>query len=96
MLDKGKIRFEGTPKEIRRSNDRLVQQFIQGLEKPRDALTGMATIFIPLTFVAGIYGINFELMPEFKWKWSYPMLWVVLIATFVFMLLWFKRKRWFQ
>ena len=43
MLDKGKIRFEGTPKEIRRSNDPLVQQFIQGLEKPRDALTGMAT-----------------------------------------------------
>ena len=43
MLDKGKIRFEGTPEEIRRCDDPLVQQFIQGLEKPRDALTGMAT-----------------------------------------------------
>ena len=43
MLDKGKIRFEGTPKEIRWCDDPLVQQFIQGLEKPRDALTGMAT-----------------------------------------------------
>jgi len=43
MLDKGKIRFEGTPDEIRRCDDPLVQQFIQGLEKPRDALTGMAT-----------------------------------------------------
>jgi phospholipid/cholesterol/gamma-HCH transport system ATP-binding protein len=43
MLDKGKIRFEGTPEEIRRCDDPLVQQFIQGIEKPRDALTGMAT-----------------------------------------------------
>jgi len=43
MLDKGKIRFEGTPEEIRRCEDPVVQQFIQGLEKPRDALTGMAT-----------------------------------------------------
>ena len=43
MLDEGKIRFEGTPEEIRRCDDTLVQQFIQGLEKPRDALTGMAT-----------------------------------------------------
>jgi phospholipid/cholesterol/gamma-HCH transport system ATP-binding protein len=43
MLDKGRIRFEGSPEEIRWCNDPIVQQFIQGLEKPRDALTGMAT-----------------------------------------------------
>jgi len=43
MLDEGRIRFEGTPKEILRFPDKRVQQFIQGLERPRDALTGMAT-----------------------------------------------------
>ena len=43
MLDEGRIRFEGTPDEIRRSPDSVIQQFIQGLERPRDALTGMAT-----------------------------------------------------
>ncbi len=43
MLDEGKIRFEGTPEEIQRCTDSAVQLFIQGLEKPRDALTGMAT-----------------------------------------------------
>ena len=43
MLDEGKIRFEGTPEEIQRCTDSVVQLFIQGLEKPRDALTGMAT-----------------------------------------------------
>ena len=57
-------------------------------------LTIMATIFIPLTFIAGIYGMNFEFMPELKWKWSYPLLWGVLVAIFVSMLFWFKRKRW--
>ncbi len=44
MLDEGKIRFEGTPREIRRFSDPVVRQFINGLEKPRDALTGMATL----------------------------------------------------
>ncbi len=43
MLDQGKIRFEGSPEEIRRCDDPPVRQFIRGLEKPRDALTGMAT-----------------------------------------------------
>lgn len=57
-------------------------------------LTIMATIFIPLTFVAGIYGMNFRYMPELEWKWSYPVLWVVLIMICCGMLLYFKRKRW--
>jgi magnesium transporter len=57
-------------------------------------LTIMATIFIPLTFIAGIYGMNFEFMPELKWHWSYPALWVVLITIFIAMVLWFKRKKW--
>jgi magnesium transporter len=57
-------------------------------------LTIIATIFIPLTFIAGIYGMNFEFMPELHWKWSYPLLWVLLIGVFVGMLMWFKRRRW--
>jgi len=57
-------------------------------------LTIMATIFIPLTFIAGIYGMNFEFMPELKWHWAYPGLWLVLILIFVSMLAWFKKKEW--
>ena len=57
-------------------------------------LTIMASIFIPLTFIAGIYGMNFEFMPELKWKWSYPLLWLVLVVIFGFMLYWFKRRKW--
>jgi magnesium transporter len=57
-------------------------------------LTVMATIFIPLTFIAGIYGMNFEFMPELKWRWSYPTLWLILVVIFFTMLGWFKRKKW--
>ena len=57
-------------------------------------LTIMATIFIPLTFVAGIYGMNFKFMPELEWRWSYPVLWILLIVIFVSMLFYFKRKKW--
>jgi magnesium transporter len=57
-------------------------------------LTIMATLFIPLTFIAGIYGMNFKFMPELEWKWSYPVLWVVLIIISGCMLLYFKRKNW--
>jgi magnesium transporter len=57
-------------------------------------LTIMATIFIPLTFVAGIYGMNFKYMPELEWKWSYPVLWILLIVIFGGMMFYFKRKKW--
>ena len=57
-------------------------------------LTIMATIFIPLTFVAGIYGMNFKFMPELEWKWSYPLLWVLLVVIFSSMVVYFKRKKW--
>jgi magnesium transporter len=57
-------------------------------------LTIMATIFIPLTFVAGIYGMNFKYMPELEWKWSYPMLWILLVVIFSGMMFYFKRKKW--
>jgi magnesium transporter len=58
-------------------------------------LTIMATIFIPMTFIAGIYGMNFKYMPELEWTWSYPVLWLVLVGMFLIMIFWFKRKKWF-
>ncbi len=57
-------------------------------------LTIFAAIFIPLTFIAGIYGMNFEYMPELKWRWAYPALWGIFIAISVGLLLFFKRKKW--
>jgi magnesium transporter len=57
-------------------------------------LTIIATLFIPLTFVAGIYGMNFEYMPELKVRWAYGAVWLVMITIAVFMLCYFKRKKW--
>ena len=57
-------------------------------------LTIMASIFIPLTFIAGIYGMNFEYMPELKWRWAYPAVGMIMGATIVSMVLFFKKKRW--
>jgi len=57
-------------------------------------LTMIATIFIPLTFIAGIYGMNFEYMPELGWRWSYPIVWLIIIAIAALMVTYFKRKRW--
>jgi magnesium transporter len=57
-------------------------------------LTVFASIFIPLTFIAGVYGMNFEYMPELKWRWGYPVLWLVFISVSVFLLKFFKKKNW--
>jgi len=57
-------------------------------------LTIFASIFIPLTFVAGIYGMNFEFMPELKWRWSYLVFWAFIVTGGGGMLVYFKRKKW--
>jgi len=58
-------------------------------------LTVIATIFIPLTFVAGVYGMNFEYMPELAVPWAYPAVWGVMLAVAGGMLLFFRRRGWF-
>ena len=57
-------------------------------------LTVFASIFIPLTFIAGVYGMNFEYMPELKWRLAYPILWVVFIVVGVGLLVYFRKKKW--
>ncbi|MBI4633695.1 MAG: magnesium/cobalt transporter CorA [Deltaproteobacteria bacterium] len=57
-------------------------------------LTIIATIFIPLTFIVGLYGMNFKYMPELELRWGYFAVWLVMIAVVIFMLFYFKRKKW--
>ena len=56
-------------------------------------LTIIATIFMPMTFIAGIYGMNFKFMPELEWNWGYPLVLGMMLLLVVIMLLWFRRKR---
>ena len=58
-------------------------------------LTIIATLFIPLTFIAGIYGMNFKFMPELEWRWSYPAVLVSMVAAGIGLIVFFKKKKWF-
>lgn len=64
------------------------------LNEVMKVLTIIATIFIPLTFIAGIYGMNFHYMPELEWRWGYPAVWAVMAGIGVVMLIIFRRRRW--
>jgi len=57
-------------------------------------LTVISTIFIPLTLIASIYGMNFRYMPELEWSWGYPMVYMVMLAIGAVMLVYFRRKKW--
>ncbi|WP_027395109.1 magnesium/cobalt transporter CorA [Aquimarina latercula] len=57
-------------------------------------LTIIASIFIPLTFLAGIYGMNFENIPELKFKYGYYVLWGIMIFVFFGLLYYFRKKKW--
>jgi magnesium transporter len=57
-------------------------------------LTIIATIFIPLTFIVGVYGMNFQHMPELKWPFGYAMVWGVILVVGIGLLVYFKRRKW--
>jgi magnesium transporter len=57
-------------------------------------LTMISTIFIPLTFIVGVYGMNFEYLPEIHWKYSYLIVWIVMILIAISMVWYFRRKKW--
>jgi magnesium transporter len=57
-------------------------------------LTVIATLFIPITFIAGVYGMNFKHMPELDWPWAYGAVWGIMIAIVAGLLLFFKKRNW--
>jgi magnesium transporter len=57
-------------------------------------LTVVGTIFIPLTFLAGVYGMNFHNFPEITWRWGYMFFWAVCLTTAFGMVAWFRKKGW--
>jgi magnesium transporter len=65
------------------------------LNEVMKALTIVSTIFLPLSFVAGIYGMNFEFMPELGWRWGYALIWGIFLMIFVGMITFFKSRKWF-
>jgi magnesium transporter len=58
-------------------------------------LTIISTIFIPLTFIVGVYGMNFKVMPELNWKYGYLMVWGIIFIVAASLIIFFKKKKWF-
>lgn len=57
-------------------------------------LTVFSAFFLPLTFIVGIYGMNFDVMPELRWKYGYLMILVVMLLIFIIIYTWFRRRKW--
>ena len=74
--------------------DLYISEISNRMNNTMKVLTIIATIFIPLTFIAGIYGMNFENMPELKSEWGYLIVWCLMIVIAAAMLFYFKRKKW--
>jgi magnesium transporter len=79
--------------DLRDSYDSLRSNRMNGIMK---TLTVITTIFMPLTFIAGVYGMNFANMPELNWSWGYFIVIGVMLSLGFGMYLWFKRKGWFD
>jgi magnesium transporter len=76
----------------------MLDIYLSGISNRMNAvmqvLTVIATIFIPLTFIAGLYGMNFRYMPELEWRWGYPAVLFVMVVISVLMLIYFKKRDW--
>ncbi len=65
------------------------------MNKIMRTLTTVSTLFIPLTFIAGVYGMNFEYMPELAWTWSYPALLLFMLGLSIVLIIFMRKKGWF-
>jgi magnesium transporter len=87
-----------TTETLREILSGMVDTYLSGISnqmnKVMQVLTIVSTIFIPITFLAGLYGMNFKYMPELGAKWGYPAILALMAITSVGMLLYFRRKKW--
>lgn len=93
------LQVQDTVESYREAASGLIDLYMssvsQRMNEVMQVLTIMASIFIPLTFIAGIYGMNFEIMPELKWRYGYPLALGLMLLCMIGMLWFFKRKKWF-
>jgi magnesium transporter len=74
--------------------DLYVSSSSQRLNETMKTLTLFASIFMPLTFIAGVYGMNFDYMPELHWRWGYPMIMLAMAGCGAGLLYYFRRQHW--
>lgn len=80
---------------IRNVMDLYISSLSMRTNEVMRVLTIISTIFIPLTFLVGIYGMNFQHMPELHWKYGYPGIWIIMLVVSFGMVGFFKYRKWF-
>jgi magnesium transporter len=75
-------------------HDTYLSSLSNRMNEVMKVLTIMASLFIPITFLAGVYGMNFEHIPETHWRWAYPVFWVICVVMVVGLLVFFRRRGW--
>ncbi len=92
------VRLQNSTKQIFDSVSNLLNIYIslstQRTGEVMRVLTLFSVFFMPLTFIVGIYGMNFDVMPELRWPYGYAIIWGVMIAVTVAIYFWFRRKDW--
>jgi magnesium transporter len=89
------LSFFDTSREILRDIMDLYQTNVNNeMNRVMKTLTVVSAIFIPLTFLAGVYGMNFDFMPELHYKWGYPLIWGLMGATTITMIFIMRHKKW--
>ena len=68
--------------------------FTLQMNKVMQMLTIIATIFIPVTFIAGVYGMNFANIPETQWEHGYLFFWILIVIVALLLIRYFRKKRW--
>ncbi|MGB5244317.1 MAG: CorA family divalent cation transporter [Lutimonas sp.] len=91
--EKAMLRLEKKAKSLR-LHYILLQQ--EKATRKINVLTIIQAIFVPLTFIAGVYGMNFVIMPELEWPLGYLMVWILFVAMATGLLVYFYRKGWFD
>jgi magnesium transporter len=74
--------------------DAHISMISHRLNEVMKVLTIFSTIMLPLTFIAGVYGMNFDFMPELHWRYGYFLVWGIMLAVTGGMLVYFRRRRW--
>ena len=75
--------------------DIYLNSMSQEMNRIMKILTIISTFFIPLTFIVGVYGMNFRHMPELEWVHGYYLVWIIMLIIVIGLSIWFKRKHWF-
>lgn len=92
------IQVIDTTESFRDSTGSLLDLYLSSVSNRTNdvmkVLTMISTIFMPLTFIAGVYGMNFDNMPELKWRYGYFIILGLMAISIIIMLLWFRRKKW--